>query len=301
MSIKGQVNLINNPQLFFGELLLGNGATPTGGFVAAKVSGLAAELIGLLPGSVPAGALPLPPIPIPVTANVSAADGTFTLPDFPPEFSKIQTVTLRLLLNGRPFYRTEWFPRAHINKTLSAFVYQPSLPKTDGIKAGDVSKGLADAGLPAGTALVANPSGIFVGASQSGVDAGFGVALIPDNSSNLSLFFDLALNGYNIHVGLPAACGTNADAILAGIKSQLQTSGSAVNGVVSDALSTACESPPLGLSPDATKKLLGLVSIQFISVTYPVPMPGHLWSLSDKSDQTIVAAPQLTLGFPRAF
>nr|WP_294514386.1 hypothetical protein [uncultured Rhodopila sp.] len=301
MSIKGQVNLINNPQVFFGELLLGNGTTPTGGFVPSKSSGLVAELVGLLPGPAPVGAPALPPVPIPVTANVSAADGSFTLPDFPAEFAKIQTVTLRLLLNGRPFYRTGWFPRAHLNKTLATFVYQPSLPKTDGIKAGDVSKGLAGAGLPADTTLVAGPSGLFVGASQSGVDLGFGVALIPDTSSDLSLFFDLALNGYNIHVGMPAACGTNADAILAQIKSELQTSGSKVNGVVADALNRACESPPLSLSPDATKKLLGLVSIQFVSVTYPIPVPGYLWPLSAQSDQTIVAAPQLTLGFPRVF
>jgi hypothetical protein len=301
MSIKGQVNLVNNPQLFFGELLLGNGVTPSGGFVPAKVSGLVAELVGLLPGPVLAGGPALPPVPIPVSASVSPADGSFTLPDFPADFAKIQTVTLRLLLNGRPFYRTGWFPRAHTSKSLTTFVYQPTLPKTDGIKAGDISKGLAGANLPAGTALVAGPSGIFVGVSQSGVDAGFGVALVPDTSSNLSLFFDLALNGYNIHVGLPAACGTNADAILAQIKSELQTADSKVNGVVSDALKTACQSPPLGLSLDATKKLLGLVSIQFISVTYPVPAPGHLWPLSAQSDPTIVAAPQLALGFPRTF
>jgi hypothetical protein len=122
--------------------------------------------------------------------------------------------------------------------------------------------------------------------------------MIPDTSPNLSLFFDLALDGYNIHVGWPADCGTNATKVLNQIKSALQTSDSGANKIVSGTITKAFERPPLNLDAAVTQKLLENVSIQFISMSLP---NSHTWALSDTTDKTIVIVPQLALGYPRTF
>jgi hypothetical protein len=91
---------------------------------------------------------------------------------------------------------------------------------------------------------------------------------------------------------------TNADAILAQIKTALQTDNSKANQLVAGTITKAFEGPPLNLSAAATQKLLNAVSIQFTSLSLPNK---HTWPLSNTSDKTIVVVPQLTLGFPRVF
>jgi hypothetical protein len=293
MSVKGQVNLVTDPTTFFTQILLGS-TTPTAGFTPCKATGLSVMMIGFLPNG---GPIPFS-IPIPLSSTVSATDGSFTLPAFPANLNAITEVSVLLTLNGRPFYRTEKFPRAHTNKKLEIYVYQPNVPASDGVTAGQISTGLAGSGLPGNTKLKANSWGIGVVGSQSGVDIQFGIQMVPDTSYNLSLFFDLELHGYNIHVGFPADCGTNATDVLNQIKTGLQTSDSSANKIVSTSITKAFEEPPLNLSDTITKELLKKVSIQFVTMTMPNT---HSWALSNKTDKKIVVVPSLTLGYPRRF
>jgi hypothetical protein len=122
--------------------------------------------------------------------------------------------------------------------------------------------------------------------------------MIPDVSPNLSIFFDLALDGWNIHVGWPADWCTSANDILNNIKSQLQTSGSTANKLVAGTIAKAFEDPPLNLSTTVTKILLADVTIQFVSMSLPNQ---HTWALTNETDKTIVVVPQLTVGWPRGF
>jgi hypothetical protein len=291
MSITGRVNLINNPTEFFLPIILGSGP-PTSGFAPSKSSGVVVILTAYL-DLIPS----LPPLPLPFVTTASTTNGDFTLPDIPSALPGTQ-VSLLVTVHGRPFYRSERFSRSHTDKHLDIFVYQPTIPSGDGVTAGQISTGLASAGLPGNTTLSANPWGLGVVGSKSGADIQFGIQLVPDTSTNLSIFFDLALDGYNIHVGFPADWCTSADDILNSIKSALQTSGSKANQLVSGTITKAFEGPPLNLSSTVTQKLLDSVSIQFVTMSLPNK---HTWALSDQSDRTIVVVPQLTLGFPRGF
>lgn len=287
MSITGRVNLITNTTEFFAPIILGAG-TPTSGFTPSNKSGFVISMTGIFLGF----------IPITVSANVNATNGSFTLPDFPAPFASITEVWLNLRLHNQPFYRSAMFPHAHTDKPLDIFLFQPSIPNTDGVTAGQISTGLAGQGLPGNTTLTANPWGLGVAGSEGQADIQFGVQLVPDTSPNLSLFFDLALDGWNIHVGWPTSWCESADDILSKIKTSLQTSDSKANQLVSGTITKAFEGPPLNLSAQVTQKLLNAVSIQFISMSLPNK---HSWALSNQNDPTIVVVPQLTLGFPRAF
>jgi hypothetical protein len=210
MTISGHINLINNPQAFFGQLLTGT-KKPTTGFAPAKMPGFSVTMTSVFMGFIP--------ITIPGTFN--PADGSFTLPAVPPQlpgFGPNDLVSLNVTLHGTPFYRTERFPHAHLTEDLEIFVYQPNIPASDGIAAGLISKGLNGQGLPSDTKLTANPWGIGVAGDQSGADVQFGISLIPDTSPNLAVFFDMALHNWNIHVGWPASCVTSANGILAKIR-----------------------------------------------------------------------------------
>jgi hypothetical protein len=102
------------------------------------------------------------------------------------------------------------------------------------------------------------------------VDVEFGIQLIPDISPNLSIFFDLALDGLNIHVGFPADRGTSANDILNDIKSRLQTSGSTANQLVAGTITKACEGSPLNLTAAITKKQVDSVPSNLFPCRSPI-------------------------------
>jgi hypothetical protein len=292
MSIMGVVHQVNDPTAFFLPIILGTG-NPTSGYVPLKSSGVVVTmLVYFQPPLIPA-----PGIPFPLWANASATNGSFTLPDIPTEIlPKVTHASITVAVHGRPYYRTELFPLSHTNKPLDIFVYQPSIPSTDGVTAGQISTGLSGGGLPENTTLSANPWGLGVVGSKSGADIQFGIQIVPDASTNLSVFLDLEIHGWDISVGFPADWCKSADDILNNIKSALQTSGSATNRLVSGAIAKAFEGPPLNLSSTVTQKLLDNVSIQFVTMTLPKK---YTWPLSNQPDGTVVVVPQLALGYPR--
>jgi hypothetical protein len=295
MSTKGAIHTITNPTEFFAPIILGDGSHG-GGFVPTESSGVSVILMAwmqIIPW--------LPAMPLPFATTASASDGSFSLPDIPASLdSFVQNVSFLVSVHGRPFYRSGLFPRTHLSpeKSFDIFVFQPTVPPSDGVSAGLISSGLAGGGLPGDTMLSTNPWGISVVGDSSGADIEFGIQLTPDTSPNLGVFFDLALHNWDIQVGFPADWCTNADTILAQIRTALQTDNSKANQLAVGTIMKAFEGPPLNLSAAVTQKLFNAVSIQFTSLSLPNK---HTWPLSNTSDKTIVVAPQLTLGFPRVF
>jgi hypothetical protein len=176
------------------------------------------------------------------------------------------------------------------------YLLQPTPSPSDGITAGQVSKALEGLGLPANSALQTTASGFTVAGSRSGADVQFGVALTPDTSANIGVYFDLALNGYNIHVGFPASCGTSANTILGSIKSALKTPNSAVNQLVEAQIKKGVMANSPNLTEFQAAMLLAHVSIQFTSLVFSDP---YSWSLSNQDDPTLVIHPELVIGYPR--
>jgi hypothetical protein len=295
MSIKGTIHTVTDPTAFFLPIALG-GNTHGGGFEPTKSSGVEVMLMAwmdIFPG--------LPAIPVPFAAAANATNGTFSLPDIPASLdATVHNVSFLVTVHNQPFYRSGLFPRTHITpeKTFDIFIYQPKVPASDGITAGLISSGLAGGGLPGDTKLTANSWGIGVAGDSSGADIQFGIALTPDTSPNLNIFFDLALHNWDIHVGFPADWCTSADSILNKIKTALQTDNSAANTLAKGTITKAFEGPPLNLSAQVTQKVMNAVSIQFTHLTLPT---SHTWALTNTTDKTIVVVPTLTLGFPRVF
>jgi hypothetical protein len=295
MSIKGTIHTITDPTAFFAPIILGAGSHG-GGFVPTKSTGVSVILTAWMQ-VIPA----FPATPLAFATTASASDGTFSLPDIPASLNAfVHNVSFLVSVHGRPFYRSGLFPRTHLSpeKAFDIFVYQPTIPSTDGISAGLISSGLAGGGLPGDTVLSANSWGIGVVGDSSGADIEFGIQLTPDTSPNLGIFFDLALHNWNIHVGFPDDWCTNATAILDKIKTALQADSSTANQLANGTIKKAFEGPPLNLSAAVTQTLLNAVSIQFTSLSLPNK---HTWPLSNTTDKTIVVVPNLNLGFPRVF
>jgi hypothetical protein len=295
MSINGAIHTITDPTAFFAPIVLG-GAGHGGGFIPTKSSGVSVILTAWME-VFPA----LAPLPLRFSATASATDGSFSLQEIPDALNSfVHNVSLVVSVHGKPFYRSGLFPRTHVSpeKSFDIFIYQPSIPASDGVTAGLISAGLASGDLPGNTELSANSWGIGVAGSKSGANIDFGIELTPDTSPSLGIFFDLALHNWDIQVGFPADWCTNADAILAQIRTALQTDNSKANQLVAGTITKAFEGAPLNLDAAVTRKLLSAVSIQFTSLTLSTK---HAWPLSDTSDKTVVIVPQLTLGFPRVF
>jgi hypothetical protein len=293
MSIHGQINLINNTTIFFAPIVLGGGK-PTGGFVPSKGNPFGVTVVGLAELLPP----PFPPIPVPLSTTASSNDGTFSLPDFPSQL-QVKQAAVFLELGGHQHYRSQFFPYPHAQQEkLSIYLYQPELPASDGISAGQISSVLGNEGLPGNTQLTSTPWGISLAGSESQASIQFGIQIVPDNSANLSAFLDLSLNGWNIHVGWPESWCESADDILSKIKSGLGTAGSAANTAVQQHLTAILEGPPLKLNATETQNLLKNVSIQFATVSFQA---SHSWPLSNKTDGTRVIFAQPVIGYPRGW
>ena len=258
MGIRGTVYLVNDTTSFFLPLVLEvGGSAPTTGFELCNsplVATLTIQLGGFL------GDIGIEPA---FVTNVNTANSTFefNLPNL--EGLDPQYAALSLTLHNYPIYRSGFFPHANLGQDLNIYLYQPTLPTSDGISAGQVSGALSSSSLPGNTFIVATPSGLNIAASEGQINLDFGIAIIPDTSHNLDLYFDLLLNGYNIHVGWPEDWCESPDDVLNSIKSGLQTAGSAANNVVQSQLMTILQAAPLNLSSLGASNLLQNISIQF--------------------------------------
>ena len=169
--------------------------------------------------------------------SMAAANCAFAFPDYPANFD-VKDVAINLSLNGHPVYRSTMFSYVRAQQggldIYINYINQPVLPPADAIAAGEISQHLGGSGLPSNTTLTSGPTGIWVAGDQQGANVQFGVKLVPHTSTNLNVFADIGLNGWNIHVGFPADCKLNADEILAKIKTMLATDDSAVNAFIKD-------------------------------------------------------------------
>jgi hypothetical protein len=286
MSINGQVNLVTDPTSFFTSVLLG--ATPQPPTWKPSPLSFVVTLVGTSL---------LPFVTTSISTDSKVADGTFVLDGFPPGLP-MEEVAISLKLGHTQFFRTEFFNVSALDQPINLFLYQPRVPTSNAITAGQISENLKGSGLPGNTKLTSNASGLSVEGSKKGADIQFGVSIVPDTSFNLSLFVDLALNGWNIHVGWPADLCESANDVLKTIRKSLQTSGTSVNAAVLSNIESALTSPPENLSSELAATLLGLISTQFTSVTI---LNNYTWPLKDTTDGTLILFAQPVFGFPRRF
>jgi len=287
MSITGSVNIVtaSGAENFFLPLIIGADA-PSQGFTRAANTPFQAKLTtGFFIGQ--------PQISITTAVK---PDGTFTFESSLPPSTPTEAVQLSLSLNNTPMYRSETFVIKDTDKPMAVYLYQPNI--TAGITAGQISKGLANVGLPSNTSLSAKSGLLGVTGSKEGADITFNIAVTVDTSHILTNFVDLALGYYNIHVGFPADCSTSADGVLAQIRNSLQTADSTANQIIVGQIISALGTPPLNVPAQTAEELLKKVSIQFSHLSFPKDLT---WPLSNQTDTSIVMVPQVVIGYPRFF
>ena len=286
MSIKGRVNQITDPLGFFGPILAGEGVPATG---SAPFRGQAFTVT--LAGAIQVPGAAITPISS-ISTTASTVDGSFAFAMNPPSATSI---ALSVSLHGQPLYRSAFFPLNLSPADAEIYLYQPTVPASANFTAGQMSKLIAGNGLPGNTVLSTTPWGLSVSGSQSQAHLQFGIQITPDTSHDLGVFVDLALNGWNIHVGWPESWCKSADSILSTIRSGLQKSDSSANQAILADVQQALEGPPLQLPQAVVTALLAAVTLQFSSLVFPT---NHTWPLSNQSDTTAVLVPQLVLGYP---
>jgi len=287
MSIKGRVNQITDPVGFFSVILAGGGV-PATGFGPFSGQAFTVTLAGAIQVA-EGGVVPVSS----VSTTASTVDGSFAFPMNPPAAT---VLALSLSLNGQPLYRSALFPLSQSPADAEMYLFQPTIPSSANFTAGQMSKLLAGHGLPGNTMLSTTPWGLSVSGSQSQANLQFGIMITPDTSHDLGVYVDLALNGWNIHVGWPESWCESADSILSKIRSGLQDSGSKSNGAVVDHVKQALEGPPFSLSDAVANDLLAAVSLQLSSLVFPIT---YAWPLSNQADTTAILVPQLVIGYPR--
>jgi hypothetical protein len=302
VSIKGRVFQITNTNAtdFFTSILL-NDSAPTTGFAPLMTRGLVATLRGSLTRTiwVSVHRRAQERITVTSTADVSSHDGTFEFQDFPSNVQK-HPVSITLTLRGLPYYRSASFAYDRTQHELNIYVYQPTVPRLDGITAGEVSQAIQASGasLPGNVTLSASPNGIGVSGSEDEASVKFGMQIWPDTSSNLGIFFELSLISWNIQVGFPDDLCESADDILDMIEEGLLDADSTANSIVLDKMTGILTGPPLRLPASTAAKLLSRISIQLSSVSYA---NSYAWAVSDTDNSTIVVVPQPIIGYPRGW
>ncbi|HXQ14528.1 MAG TPA: hypothetical protein VN814_07910 [Caulobacteraceae bacterium] len=295
MPLNGQVNVVVDATEFFTPIVIGSGQ-PTSGFSPAENNpGLAVNFFGSAPIFEILG---IGIFPLVLSAPVSLADGTFSLPTevFAPFGLNQAWVTVTM--SGFQFYRSTVFNLADVRDGLDIFIFQPTLPPSAGVTAGTISSVLQKEGLPGNTELTATPWGLSVQGSESQANIQFGVAMVPDTSSNLNLFLDLAINGWNVSVGWPESWCESAGDIVNSIKSGLQSADSSVNKTIQQQILNVLQGQPLNLPLKQAQSLLANTSMQFVSLSFD---NNFTWALSDVKNTTSVLTPNIAIGFPRAW
>jgi hypothetical protein len=249
------------------------------------------------------------PIPFPGGSAETGADGGFQITQAPPNpvlgdgVGTPSEIRFALLISEgsfpyRPLYRSDLSLSVEAAETTELNVWL--LPETvdikDGVSAGDVSGVLHGSGLPGNTQITAAPGGLSFSGSDSGADVKFSISITPDTSFDLTALLDLALSSWDIHVGWPADWCTNADDILVEIVNGLQSSAASMNASVLTKLENVfaeLENLPVSL---VQSFFASDASVTFMDLAYPTP---YTWPLSNTTDETVVIAGDLCVGYPR--
>jgi hypothetical protein len=287
MTVKGHVYLITNSTVAFAPIILNNDP-PSSGF--APVASPFVVTLQLFMASLPSPCMGYYQTPL------NTKDGSFEI-SVPPLISTAAAsqATINLSFFGFPIYRSAYFSCKSLGKEINIYLFQPNLPTTDGIQAGQISSALSTSGLPGNASITANQYGLNISASTSKASLNFGIAVIPDTSPNLGVYFDLALNGfYNIHVDSPWGLCESASDVLNSIRSGLQTDGSAMNFMVENQIKTILLNNT-SLDEKGVNSLVANVSIQFADILL---INEHTWPLSNLTDKTVIILPQPVIGYP---
>jgi hypothetical protein len=315
--MNGHVHLINE-DWGLGDIL--NNAAPTSGtFVAWPWSNTkVTALYYPMPFPDP-GVAAWEYFPCFVNFGNTAADGSFTIPDPPPNFLNIsKSVSIRV--GDPPFvmYRSAIFPIAHAHdRALDLFVKLQDVPDSDGLSAGAISAQMVsfnqnqqkkgNVQLPDGTTITSGPGHLNFTGDLSGVTFNFNVALKPDTSVAMDSLVDTTAQIVSVKVpDGPVAWhltleGQNAHTIADSIRSAVAGVGNSMTPGIWNKIGNeiSAKNPEAGTGPQIAKQLADNLTITLLDMRFP--NQGHSWNISKQNDQTIVVATNVALGWPLSF
>jgi len=283
------VPVINAAEFFFPLL---NNQPPTSGFAPWSGPSLLVTMIGY-DGTADKATRPF------LTEQTSTTEGgQFKLNEYKPS----QNVSFVYLMVSSPLPNNHW---THIYRS-SIFAY-PRAQKGNlniyileaaelGVSAGFVSKALkgAAASLPGTIHLATNTQGIGVDTSAKGANIQFTIGLVGASSPNLAVYADLDLANWNVTVGFPADCGTNAHTIVQDIRNSLSSQDSALSSDIDQMVLQFLDNQ---LTSSLGPVLYWLVSVSLSGFQF-VP---HSWLATNTTDTTTVIKVSPSIGYPRSW
>jgi len=288
--VTGTIFSINNQAAFFLPLL--NNQPPTSGFVPWSGPTLLVTMIGY-DGTADKATRPF------LTEQTSTTEGgQFKL----NEYKTSQNVSFVYLMVSSPLpnnqwkhiYRSSLFAYARAQKgSLNIYILEPPAL---GIPASFVSKALkgAASSLPGTIHLATNTQGIGVATSSEGANIKFTIGLVGSPSPNLALYAELDLANWNVSVGFPADCGTNAHAIVQDIRNSLSSQDSVLSSDIDQMVLQFLDKQ---LSSSLGPILYWLVSVTLSSFQF-VP---HSWLATTTTDNATVINVSPSIGYPRSW
>jgi len=286
--VTGTINRVTNAAEFFAPLL--EGGKPVGGFAPWTHTGTLNITMTGWNGTADPSTRHL----LASAAAVNGENGTFKIPQFAAN-QNISFVWFNVGPGPNPLYRSQVFAyeRAQAGG-LEIYLYQPAAL---GVTAGFVSKALGPSAkqLPGTVKLATNNIGIGLDTSADGADIQFTIGINGSESNNLSVFASLDLAKWDVHVGFPADCKTNAHAIVQDVRNSLSSQDSSLNADITTLILQFLEKPPLNSS-------LGPVLFELVSVTLTsFQFINHSWLLTNTTDNTDIINVSTTVGYPKAW
>jgi len=289
--VTGTIFSINNQAEFFLPLLTNN-KPPTSGFVAWNGPSLLVTMIGYN-GTADKATRPF------VTEQTTTTEGgQFKLNEYNPS----QNVTFVYLFVSFPLPNNAWkhiyrssifaYPRAQ-KGNLNIYILEPAAL---GVTAGFVSKALkgAASSLPGTIHLATTTQGIGVDTDGKGADIQFTLGLVGASDPNLAVYAVLDLTKWNVSVGFPADCGTNAHAIVQDIRNSLTSQDSVLSSDIDQMVLQFLDSQ---LGSSLGPVLYFLVSVTLSSFEF-IP---HTWLATDTTDPKTVISVSPSIGYPRSW
>jgi hypothetical protein len=241
------------------------------------------------------------------SSGTTDSAGSFAVSsDVQNPFEGLQVWVALTVSSGVPLYRSNLVPLQDINAgQLNLWLFPDSLPSSDGITAGTISRQLSQANLPASTMLSSGPAGLDLsGITES---AGFpfppdqihiidlGIAIGADSSPDLQSFVDVSIRSSNISVDWPTSMFVSANDVLQKIQPYISEAASSMNSNVLTRMENILESQDNVTPAMAEKFFTQEVSVTFTNVNFS----NHTWGIGDTGDDTIVMTADPCIGFPR--